>query len=157
MNNVKTNGILSQLQALGLIDENNKVTVEGIDVLTRYAEHESNTETQTDEEEWNPEYAETSDMNYSEIEEWACKNHGFAIPSTEGGRLQITPTRFLYESMNGKRWGKNEALCIVACNFEREEEAMITIESKESIIELRNYLTKFIEKDEDWYKIKENN
>lgn len=158
MTKKETNGVLASLQALGLIDEKSKVTIAGLDALTRYVAQENNNEGQTEyEEEWEPEYAHTTDMINGEIEEWAFKNHGIAIPSYEGGRLEITPTRFLYKGMHGKRWDKNEALCIVACNFEDEEEAMITIESKKDIIELRDYLTRFIEKDEDWYKIEENN
>ena len=156
MNNVKTNGILANLQALGLIDENNKVTVEGIDVLTRYAEHESNAETQTDEDEWEPEYSQTWNMDCDEVSEWEENKHSIKVQCADDW-LEVIPTRLHHIGELGQKIYSNEVLFISMTSINPFEECSAIMESKKEIIKLRDYLTKFIEKDEDWYKIEENN
>lgn len=158
MNTQNPKGVIASLQSLGLIDEENKVTVQGLDVLTRYVANANNGEVQ--EEDWKPEYSHTCDMSLAEIEKWEQEEKRVSIPSWEGGRLEVSPTRAYCEDTGERVWDKHEMIHIVACNYDREEECYLSLYDKKEIIKLRDYLTKFIEKDKDWFdieKFEENN
>lgn len=160
MNNKEPKGVIASLQALGLIDKENKVTVQGIDTLTRYVAHANNGEIQDEnEKEWRPDYSETWEMDDDEVIKWEEKNHSAKILCADD-YLEVMPTKPYHINKSGEKVYTDEVLYMSMTSINPLGECSVVIESKKEIIKLRDFLTKFIEKDENWFdikKIEENN
>lgn len=144
MNNREPKGVIASLQALGLIDKENKVTVQGIDTLTRYVAHANNGEIQTEEEDFIPEYLKTWDASKEDIEQWEEEHFG-AVISTQGeGWMEVCLNKW-YNADTGEPSGP-DTLCIAIKSDYGNEEALVDISQTAEIIKLRNFLNKFIER-----------
>lgn len=150
----ENNGIIAKLKTLNFIDEESRVTVQGIDILSRCIENESNAETASENKEWIPEYVKTWDMSQEEVEEWEKENHAVSI-SCGDDILEAEPTKYYHIDRLGQKVYSREMLGLSVAHINSEEDCFVVFHSKQDIIKLRDYLTKFIEKDVEWYKTKE--
>lgn len=140
------------LKEHGLIDEEGKVTLVGRIVLENALEASES----SNSEEFEPKYSSCWNKDVDEIVKWVKENNALFIGGSSEGCLEITPTKFYSEDSGVRVWEKQERLSVVMVDDMFNSEAHITIYSKENAIALRDYLTKFIEKEEDWYKVPQN-
>lgn len=102
--------------------------------------------------------------DFKTIQKWEKENNAFAI--FEDGVLGVEPTKTFSLTENGEKVFNRQEVLVFSIWEETEpgekvgKSASTLITKKEDIIRLRDYLTKFIEKDEDWFdieKFEENN
>lgn len=140
------------LKEHGLIDEEGKVTLVGRVILQdalKASEH-------SESDEFKPEYSSCWDKNEDEVKKWEEENKSLCLFGFNEGLIEICPTRF-YREEGGKRiYDLEEFLSVATVSDGNPSEALMYLWSKENIIKLRDYLTKFIEKEEDWYKLPKN-
>ena len=140
------------LKEHGLIDEDGKVTLAGRIVLESVLASSASSYS----EEFEPKYSSCWNKDSDEIINWEKENKAVCIPGSNEGLIEVTPIKFYCEDSGVRVWEKQERLSVVMVDDMFNSEAHITIYSKENAIALRDYLTKFIEKEEDWYKIPNN-
>ena len=140
------------LKEHGLIDEEGKITLVGRIVLENSLKASENSE----HEEFEPEYSSCWNKDSDEIIQWEKENNAIFIGGSNEGCMEIAPVKFYCEDSGVRVWDKQERLSIVMVDDIFKSEAHVTIYSKENVIALRDYLTKFIEKEEDWYKLPKN-
>lgn len=143
------------LKEHGLIDKDGKVTLVGRIMLESALKTKEFLESECYNE-FTPTYSECWNKNFDEIEKWESDNRSLYIGGSNEGCIEVTPTKFYTEVEGVKVWDNIERLSIVVVDDMFNSESHITIWSKENAIALRDYLTKFIEKDEDWYIMPKN-
>ena len=82
------------------------------------------------------------------------------IADQSDGQLEVMPSRGYHMTEGVKVWDNKDSLTFEIRDLSTNEVAICSIQDKKKLIELRDYLTKFIEKEEDWFsieEIKENN
>lgn len=146
------------LKEHGLIDENGKVTLVGRIMLESALKTKDFLEGGNNElmKEFRPEYSSCWDKSEEGVKNWEDDNKSLCLPGFDGGLIEISPTKF-YREENGKRiYDMDEFLCVVTVSEGNPSESLVYLWNKKDIIKLRDYLTKFIEKDEDWYIMPKN-
>lgn len=87
---------------------------------------------------------------------WEKENNAVAI--FEDGLLAVHPTKTFLLDENGEKKFNNQEVLVFNIWEEAEpgekagKTASVLVTDKEEVIRLRDYLTKFIEKEEDWGK-----
>lgn len=140
---------MNNLLKLGLIDQESKLTNAGFILLSTIAsKHAPIIEKEDETPQW--EYVKCYDIAPEEEERWEEEHKGICIHGGNEGVMELKPIRF-YTTKNGQKiWEDFEDLVISMVDENSNSEAYINLTDKKDIIKLRDYLTKFIEKDEFW-------
>lgn len=86
-------------------------------------------------------------MTDKEIRLWEIRNNSLCIEGATEGHIEIHPCRFVSDEGDFE----NEEFLFVGMIGEGvDENATLLLQDREDIIKLRNYLTRFLEKQEFW-------
>jgi hypothetical protein len=146
------------LKEHGLIDEDGKVTLVGRIMLESALRTKAFLEGNSNEpmEEFSPKYSSCWGKDEEAVKNWEKDNNSLCLYGFSEGLIEVSPTRF-YREENGKRiYDMDEFLCVVTVSDSEPSESIMYLWNKKDAIKLRDYLTKFIEKEEDWYKMPKN-
>ena len=147
---------MKQLRELGLIDENGKITTVGFAVLKSTINDAEKQMKSQNNGKIEMEFIKCYDKSFEDIEKWENENNAICVGGSSEGLIELLPTRFFHLE-NGRRiWSSEEALHVSILSDDTSSESFITLCNKSEMIKLRDYLTRFIEKEENWYKIEEN-
>ena len=146
------------LKEHGLIDGDGRVTLVGRIMLESALQTKEFLEGGNNElmKGFKPEYSSCWVKDEEEVKEWEEDNNSLCLFGLDGGMIEISPTKF-YREENGKRiYDMDEFLCVVTVSDGSPSESLMHLWNKKDIIKFRDYLTKFIEKEEDWCKMPQN-
>lgn len=135
---------INHLVSLGLIDKEQKLTEHGINHFASYLKSVVSIE---DDNEF--EWSECHNKTDEEIEKWEEETNSVCITGATEGLLEISPCRDL---LNEGVYGNNEFLVAVMIGEGMNNESVLSLQSREDIIKLRNYLNRFLEKQEFWLR-----
>lgn len=140
---------MNNLLKLGLIDQESRLTSAGLILLNALIiEHAPSVMEEIESPQW--EHVECYDVRPEEEEQWEKENKSLCIHGCNEGVMELKPVRFYNEKNGVKILEKSEDLVISMVDENSNSEAYINLMDKKDIIKLRDYLTKFIEKEEFW-------
>lgn len=144
------------LKEHGLIDEDGKVTLVGRIMLESALQTKDFLEGEREEltNEFTPEYSSCWNKDSDEIIKWEEENKAVCIYGSNEGLIELVPSRFFNRDKDGNKiYAPGEHLFISMVEDNSNSEAYIIIENREEMIKMRDYLTRFIEKEEYWSKM----
>lgn len=141
------------LKEHGLIDEDGKVTLVGRIMLESALQTKEFLEGEREEltNEFTPEYSSCWNKDSDEIIKWEEENKAVCIYGSNEGLIELVPSRFFNRDKDGNKiYTPGEHLFISMVEDNSNSEAYIIIENRKEMIKMRDYLTRFIEKEEYW-------
>lgn len=93
--------------------------------------------------EWSECYGKTD----KEIRLWEIRNNSLCIEGATEGHIEIRPCRFVSDEGD---YENEEFLFVGMTGKGVDNSATLLLQNREDIIKLRNYLTRFLEKQKSW-------